>query len=259
MKYIRYISSNNEYVGVLEDNLIYRLSYNNIFEAIEDEEKIKSELNQCKQDLLSDVTILPPTNASKVICIGLNYKDHAKELKMELPKEPLLFMKPSTSIIASNDEIVYPKCTNKLDYEGELAIVILSQTNKDNNKETSFAFSIINDVTARDLQEHDGQWTRAKSFDTFCPVGPVISTNIDYNNLEITTKVNNKIRQNSNTNNMIFSPPELVKYISNIMTLKQGDLIATGTPPGVGQLNRGDTVTITIEEIGTLKNTVRGE
>ena len=257
MRYIRYKLSNDERIGVLEDNTIYMLNYDNIFEAINDEEEIKSKLNQHKQDSLDDVTILPPTNASKVVCIGLNYKDHAQELKMELPKEPLLFMKPSTSIIASNDEIIYPKDTNKLDYEGELAIVILSDTNKNNNDEVSFAFSIINDVTARDLQEHDGQWTRAKSFDTFCPVGPVISTNIDYNNLEITTKVNNQIRQNSNTNNMVFSPTELVKYISNIMTLKQGDLIATGTPPGVGQLNRGDTVTITIEKIGTLTNKVK--
>lgn len=259
MKYIRYqTNDNNTFVGILKDETIYRLDYPSIIDAIDDEKNIEKTYLENIQDSLSEVKILAPVEPTKVVCIGLNYKDHADELDMILPSEPLLFMKPSTSIIAHGECILYPKATKKLDFEAELGIVILSDINMESNEDDiNIAFTIINDVTARDLQEKDGQWTRAKSFDTFCPVGPVVVTNINPSNQRIYSKVNGEIKQDSNTGNMIFSPEDLVKYISNIMTLKEGDLIATGTPPGIDHLNRGDEVKIVIEEIGTLRNVIK--
>lgn len=259
MKYINYKTSNNDIcVGILKDDIIYRLNCSSIIEAINNELNIDfSKIEEI--DKLDLVDILPPTNPSKVVCIGLNYKDHAKEFNMDLPKEPLLFMKPSTSVISHEDYIIYPDTCNLLDFEGELGIIILDKISSNSNKDISkkIAFTIINDVTARDLQEKDGQWTRSKSFDTFCPYGPVAVTNINPSDLKIVSKVNGELKQSSNTNNMIFSPTELVKYISNIMTLNPGDLIATGTPPGVDHLKKEDIVEITIENIGTLKNIVK--
>ncbi len=258
MKYIRYQTpSGQKHTGIIENNLIYRLDYDSVIEAIKNEEIIKDTYKSSATDQLDDVKILVPVDASKIVCVGLNYSDHADELEMKLPTEPLLFMKPSTSLVASLDEIIYPDDTEKLDFEAELGIVILSETNKDNNDKINIAYTIINDVTARDLQEKDGQWTRAKSFDTFCPTGPVVVTGIDPSNQRIYSKVNGKIKQDSNTKNMIFSPEQLVKYVSNIMTLNEGDLIATGTPPGIDHLKKGDTVSIGIEEIGVLENIVK--
>ncbi|MCD7782075.1 MAG: fumarylacetoacetate hydrolase family protein [Methanosphaera sp.] len=177
---------------------------------------------------------------------------------MELPTEPLLFMKPSTSIIAHNNAIIYPDSTNKLDYEGELGIVIIDEINRNTPiDDFNIAYTIVNDVTARDLQEKDGQWTRAKSFDTFCPIGPVVTTDINPLDQVITTSVNGEVRQDSNTSKMIFTPKKLVRYISNIMKLNPGDVIATGTPPGVGQLEKEDVVEISIEDIGVLRNIVK--
>ena len=258
MKYIRYRTSNDEeHIGILEDKTVYRLNHYSIIEAINNEKDIEQNYKKGIQDSINEIKILTPVNPTKVVCVGLNYKDHADELEMILPSEPLLFLKPSTSVIASEEHIIYPEDTEKLDFEAELGVVILSETNRDNNNEINIAYTIINDVTARDLQEKDGQWTRAKCFDTFCPIGPVIVTGIDPSNQRIYSKVNGKIKQNSNTKNMIFSSEQLVKYISNIMTLNPGDLIATGTPPGIDHLNRGDTMEIGVEEIGILKNTVK--
>lgn len=253
MKYIRYELEDENYVGILDDDIIHRLNYSSILSAVESEENLEY---ACVDDKITDVNILPPTNPSKIVCIGLNYKDHAEEFNMELPQEPLLFIKPSTSIIGCYDNILYPDSSNKLDFEGELGIVILDKIDK-NTLDIHIGYTIINDVTARDLQQKDGQWTRSKSFDTFCPCGPVVSTNINPSNLHIQSKVNEQIKQDSNTKNMIFSPIELVKYISNIMTLNPGDLIATGTPPGVDHLQKNDVVTITIEEIGSLINIIK--
>ncbi|RAP52826.1 MAG: hypothetical protein BZ138_02305 [Methanosphaera sp. rholeuAM270] len=207
-------------------------------------------------DCLNEVKVLTPVDATKIVCVGLNYRDHADELEMILPSEPLLFMKPSTSMVASNEKIIYPEDTSKLDFEAELGIVILSETCRENSNDLKMAYTIINDVTARDLQEKDGQWTRSKSFDTFCPVGPVVVTGINPSNQRIYSRVNGEIKQDSNTGNMIFAPEELVSYVSNIMTLKEGDLIATGTPPGIDHVERGDEIEIIIEEIGVLKNIV---
>lgn len=259
MKYIKYKIDTEEKIGVLENSNVYELNYSSILNAIKDEEDIiKNNFKNNKSYKINEVKILPPINPTKVVCIGLNYKDHAKEFNMKLPQEPLLFIKPSTSIIANKEYIHYPDDTEKLDFEAELGIIILDKATKDNIDQNHIAgYTIINDVTARDLQEKDGQWTRSKGYDTFCPCGPVIVTNINPLNLKIKSEVNNKIKQDSNTKNMIFSPRELVNYISKIMTLNPGDIIATGTPPGVDHLQKGDEIKITIEKIGILKNTVK--
>ena len=192
-------------------------------------------------------------NPTKIICVGLNYIDHAKELNMEIPEEPIIFLKPTSSIIYNNDKIIMPKQSNRVDYEVELAVVIGKKC-KNVKKEDALnyikGYTILNDITARDLQEKDGQWTRAKSFDTFCPIGPKIVKNIDSHNLNIQLKVNGEIKQKSNTKNMIFTVEELIEFISSIMTLYPDDVISTGTTPGVGKLNNGDIDEAEIENKG---------
>ena len=200
-------------------------------------------------------------NPSKIVCVGLNYVDHAKELKMEITKEPILFLKPPSAIIGHEDIVRYPKMAKRVDYEAELAIVIDKKC-KDVSREYAFdvikGYTCFNDVTARDIQERDGQWTRAKSFDTFAPVGPHIVTKdeIDPSDLNIKMLVNGEIRQDSNTRNLIFDVPSLIEFISEIMTLNPDDIIATGTPPGVGPVKQGDKMEVKIEGIGTLVNNV---
>lgn len=196
---------------------------------------------------------------TKIIAIGLNYLDHAREFNMELPAYPLIFMKPQTAVIGNAETIIYPPQTKELHYEGELAIVIGKKTRNvtvENAEHYIAGYTCANDITARDLQRMDGQWTRSKSFDTFCPLGPKIAKNIDPTNLAIATRVNGITKQKSNTNQMIFNVFQLVSFISGIMTLMPGDIIITGTPSGVGELQAGDTVEVEIEEIGILKNTV---
>ena len=208
---------------------------------------------------LDEIKILPPVKPSKVVCVGLNYQDHAEELDMAIPDEPILFLKPPTTVIGHEDSILYPPQSHQLDYEAELAVVMGSRArflSQEDALDHISGYTVLNDVTARDLQRKDGQWTRAKSFDTFCPIGPWIETDLDPSNQKVCMKVNGKIRQNSNTNNMIFSPEELVSFISNIMTLQPGDIIATGTPPGVGPMNPGDLAEVSVEGIGVLKNKV---
>ena len=205
----------------------------------------------------SDVKFLSPTRPSKIVAVGLNYKAHAEEMGKPLPEEPLLFMKPSTAVIANKMRIFLPEMSERVDYEGELAVVIGRKCRKVTPEEAPdyiLGYSCFNDVTARDLQQKDGQYTRAKSFDTFAPYGPWISTSVDPLDLKITTRVNGEVRQEGKTSDMIFSPFELVSFISQIMTLLPGDVIVTGTPPGVGPLNDGDRVEIEIEGIGTLIN-----
>lgn len=196
---------------------------------------------------------------SKIIAVGLNYVDHAKELKMEIPSEPILFMKPPTSVIYHKDAIIYPSQTNELHYEAELAVVIKDKVKNIKPEEAErhiLGYTCGNDVTARDLQRKDGQWTRSKSFDTFCPLGPKIVSGIDPNNLDIKLYLNGKLMQSSNTSNMIFKVSQLVSFISSVMTLEPQDVIFTGTPPGVGPMRVGDTVEVEIEGIGKLTNFV---
>jgi len=216
--------------------------------------------NQVKSSYsLENIDFAPPVNPSKIVCVGLNYKDHANELKMEIPNEPKIFLKPPSGTIGQNDIISYPKSSNEVDYEGELAIVMGKKGKNIGIEEANEyigGYTILNDVTARDLQKKDEQWTRAKSFDTFAPIGPFIQTEMDPMNQNISLKVNGEIKQDSNTKNMIFSPQELVEFISNIMTLNPEDIIATGTPSGVGEMKSGDTVEIAIDDIGVLKNKI---
>ena len=199
-------------------------------------------------------------NPSKIVCVGLNYKDHAKEMNLELPKNPILFLKPNTSLIGNNDSIIYPDGVTRLDYEAELAIIISKECSKIKEKNVSDyieGFTCLNDVTARDLQSIDGQWTRAKGFDTFCPVGPRVVRDIDPDNLKIQAILNGKIMQDSNTSNMIFNVGGLIEFISHVMTLLPGDIIATGTPHGIGPMEKGDLIEIKIENIGSLINQVK--
>ncbi|HOP86513.1 MAG TPA: fumarylacetoacetate hydrolase family protein [Syntrophorhabdaceae bacterium] len=201
-------------------------------------------------------------NPTKIIAIGLNYHDHAKEMNVSVPEYPLIFMKPPTTVILDGESIIYPDQTKELHYEGELGIVIkekIKNVLKDEAFKYIAGYTCANDITARDLQRIDGQWTRSKSFDTFCPLGPRIVSDIDpVAGLEIITRVNGLIKQQSSTKNMIFNVFELVSFISSIMTLMPGDVIITGTPPGVGPLNVGDVVEVEIEGIGVLRNNVIG-
>jgi 2-keto-4-pentenoate hydratase/2-oxohepta-3-ene-1,7-dioic acid hydratase in catechol pathway len=198
-------------------------------------------------------------NPTKIVLVGLNYRDHAKELEMPLPAEPILFIKPVTALIGPEESIIYPSQAKQVDYEAELAVIV-KDVCKDIAPEEVIehveGFTCLNDVTARDIQKREGQWTRAKSFDTFCPIGPEIVTDVEPNNLKIQSFLNGELRQDSNTANFIFKVEELVSFISQVMTLMPGDIIATGTPGGIGAMNKGDTIEIKIEGIGTLRNYV---
>jgi 2-keto-4-pentenoate hydratase/2-oxohepta-3-ene-1,7-dioic acid hydratase in catechol pathway len=208
---------------------------------------------------LARVQILAPVVPSKIICLGRNYPDHAKEQNAELPSVPMLFMKPPSAVIAAEEQIVLPYQSQQVDYEGELAIVISKRAKEisaDQARAHILGYTIANDVTARDLQHKDNQWTRAKGFDTFCPLGPWIETDLDPFDVLISTYVNGVLRQMGSTKEMTFPVYQIVSYISSIMTLEPGDLILSGTPAGVGPLVDGDSVKITIEGIGELTNPV---
>lgn len=208
---------------------------------------------------LKNVKLLAPCEPSKILAIGINYKDHAAEMGHELPEEPVIFMKAPTAVIAHEDKIVYPPLSKRVDYESELAVVI-KKKGKNIPREEAFnyvlGYTCLNDVTARDLQRKDGQWIRGKSFDTFCPIGPWIVTDIDISNLSIQAYLNGERRQNSNTKHLIFTVDDLIYRISQVMTLLPGDVITTGTSSGVGPMKPGDKVEIVVEKIGTLRNYV---
>jgi 2-keto-4-pentenoate hydratase/2-oxohepta-3-ene-1,7-dioic acid hydratase in catechol pathway len=210
---------------------------------------------------LAGVRLLPPVLPSKVVAIGKNYADHAREMGGEAPAEPVLFLKPSTSVVGPGAAISYPKLSQSVDFEGELAIVIgrlCREVPLARVPEVILGYTCANDVTARDLQKSDGQWARAKGFDTFCPLGPWIDTEVDPGDLAITTTVNGDVKQNSRTSLLLHDVAELVAFVSAAMTLLPGDVILTGTPAGVGPIVPGDEVGVTIEGIGTLTNTVVG-
>ncbi len=209
---------------------------------------------------VEEVRFLAPVIPEKIIGVGLNYRDHAEELKMAIPEEPALFMKSPSSVIGDKDYIVLPEKSERVDYEGELAVVIAERCRDvgvEEAKEYILGYTCFNDVTARDLQQAGWQWGMAKSFDTFSPIGPYVVTDIDPSNLGIRTYLNGRKVQESNTSNLVFSVYELVAYVSSIMTLKEGDVITTGTPAGVGKLNKGDEVVVEIDGIGRLTNYVR--
>jgi 2-keto-4-pentenoate hydratase/2-oxohepta-3-ene-1,7-dioic acid hydratase in catechol pathway len=200
------------------------------------------------------------TNPSKIVCVGRNYADHAKELGNEVPRSPLLFLKAPSAIIGNGDQIVIPHQSGRVEHEGELGVVIERDCKNIRDDEDPLqyvlGYTCVNDVTARDIQRADVQFTRGKSFDTFCPVGPHIETELDVSDLRVTTTVNGVVKQDGRTSQMVFPVDFLIRYISRQMTLRSGDLIATGTPSGVGIMNPGDVCEITVEGIGTLSNKV---
>lgn len=249
MKIIRFIYKRTICWGVLEDNLIRFLKsepYNKIL------------LTNKRVDF-GEIEHLTPSCPSKIILAGLNYRDHAQELGMPIPIEPVIFLKPPTSAIAQRQNIIYPQGIGRLDYEGELALVIKKEARdipQDKVNDYILGYTCLNDVTARDLQKKDGQWTRSKSFDTFCPFGPYLETDIDPSCLKIRAYLNGKRVQDSDTSKFIFPVDYLVSFISRVMTLCPGDVISTGTPPGVGPMYPNDKIEVEIEGIGNLINSV---
>ncbi len=210
---------------------------------------------------LQNVTLLTPVEPSKIVCVGLNYRAHvtASQSADKAPEQPMLFFKPPSALIGPEDKIVYPNQSHRIDYEAELGIVIgrrACNVSQEAALEHVLGYICVNDVTARDLQKTDGQWGRAKGFDTFCPVGPWIVSGIGFSNLKIEGILNGEIKQSGNTSDKIFNVPYLVSYISSIMTLEPGDLISTGTPAGIELMRPGDAIEVRIENIGTLKNYV---
>ena len=209
---------------------------------------------------LNEVKLLAPVQPSKIVCVGRNYREHAAEMGNKMPDEPLLFLKAPSAVIANGDCIELPPQSKQVEHEGELGVVIGRRARNIATGEDPLSYVLgytcVNDVTARDLQRKDVQFTRAKSFDTFCPVGPVVLSELDPLDLAVTTRVNGIIKQAGRTSDMAFSVPFLVRYIANIMTLYPGDLIATGTPAGVSPMHDGDIVEIEIEQIGVLRNSV---
>lgn len=217
-----------------------------------------------KRVKFSEVRLLPPVNPSKVVALGLNYRDHAKEMNLPIPQEPILFIKPSTSVIGPGEPIIYPAggITVRVDYEAELGIVIGKLCRNVKAAEALdyiLGYTCVNDVTARDLQAKDGQWTRAKSFDTFCPIGPCIETELDPADLKVQAVLNGKTVQDSTTRELVFAVPEIIYQVSRVMTLLPGDVIATGTPPGIGPLKPGDAITVHVQGIGLLNNRVTAD
>ncbi len=203
--------------------------------------------------------VLPPVMPTKIIAVGLNYNLHIVEFEADIPKYPIIFLKPTSSIIGEGDTIILPKASNRVDYEAEIAVVISKDCKNikaGDAKDYILGYTCLNDVTARDLQKIDGQWTRSKGFDTFCPIGPCIETDLDCSDLRISATLNGKIVQDSSTKHMLTNIPDLIEYISSIMTLYKGDIISTGTPSGIGGMKDGDVIEIFVEGIGTLTNKV---
>ena len=250
MKYVRFIYNGVERYGALAGDRI-RVAEGSPFTSyfMLTSEEIPYE----------SAKLLPPAPFSKAVCIGLNYRDHAEEFGLPVPETPVVFLKPSTSATGHDSTIVYPEMCHRLDYEAELAVVIGKEA-KNAREEDALSYvlgyTIANDVTARDLQPKNGQWTIAKGFDTFMPLGPYISDEVKADTLMITSRVNGETKQKSNTSNLIFTVPYLISYISHVMTLLPGDIISTGTPGGISGMHKGDIVEIEIEGLGVLRNTI---
>lgn len=250
MKFTRFERQGAISYGVVEDNIVFRIDGDIFGDYRVTEERYK----------LTDIRILAPCMPSKIVAVGINYRDHAAEMTMDLQEAPVIFIKPSTSVIGPEATIVRPvSMSRRVDFEAELALVIGKQTK---NVEPAEALQYVlgatclNDVTARDLQKKDGQWTLSKGFDTFAPMGPYIVTGVDYNNIDLELALNGEIKQKSNTSYLINNAQEIVSYISKVMTLNPGDVIATGTPSGVGPMKKGDVVEVRLKGVGTLINHV---
>jgi len=210
---------------------------------------------------LTEVALLPPSVPTKIVCVGRNYIEHAAEFNNDVPKEPLIFLKPPSAIIAPGETIVLPAISNRVDYEGELCVVIARRCRQlpdaDDVRPYIAGYTCLNDISARDLQFSDPQWTRAKGFDTFCPVGPVLETELDLQRTTVETFLNGVKKQSASTTEMIFSVDAIIRWVSRVMTFEPGDIIATGTPSGVGPLAAGDVVEVVVSGVGTLRNPVQ--
>jgi len=253
LRICRFSNGGDARYGVIEDDKVYELEAG----------RLDPEQGDKGPGIpLEDVRLLAPVLPSKIVAIGLNYRAHAAEFGKELPAEPMIFLKPPTAVIGPDDEIVYPAhMSHRVDYEGELAVVVGSQARRVSVEDAPahiLGYTCFNDVTARDLQGRDVQFARAKGFDTFAPVGPWIETALDPLSVMIETFLNGEKRQETSTSDMIFNVYELLSFVSGVMTLLPGDLIATGTPSGVGRMEAGDRVEVVIEGIGGLGNTVAG-
>ncbi len=253
MKIIRYSQEqeNDNRYGVLKNGRVHMIK-GDIFSVFRTQEEESVRLEKLK--------VLAPVTPTKIIAVGINYRDHAQEFDHHIPEEPVLFIKPATAVIGPGDAIVLPSSSKRVDYEAELAAVVKKEAYKipqDDAEDYILGYTCLNDVTARDLQRTDGQWTRSKSFNTFCPIGPVIETELDPNNVNVRSRLNGGEKQFSNTCNFIFPMFFLFSFVSFIMKLNPGDIISTGTPSGVGPMKDGDTVEIEVEGIGVLRNPVR--
>lgn len=248
MRVVRVLSDGDCRYGLADDSTVTLIS-DEPFAAWEPEGDL----------MLKGATLLTPVVPTKIVCAGVNYRGHATEMKHDLPTEPVIFLKPPTTINAPGGDIVIPPGVGRVDFEGELGVVIGRRTHKASPAEAEqhvLGYCCANDVTARDLQAIDGQWTRAKGFDGFCPLGPWVDTDVDPTDLRIQTFVNNECKQDARTSEMIFNVFELVSFVSHIMTLVPGDVVLTGTPAGIGPIVPGDTVEVRIEGIGSLINNV---
>ncbi|PKQ28491.1 MAG: hypothetical protein CVT63_02490 [Candidatus Anoxymicrobium japonicum] len=249
MRLVRYSHKDRIGYGIYSADCVQPVAWAPYDGAVESREKLAAD----------DITLLAPVEPTKIIGIGLNYRDHANELKMKVADEPTIFLKAPSAVIGPGGVIRYPGRSRKVDYEAELAVVIGKET-RDVSALDALSFVLgytcAMDITARDLQASDGQWTRAKNFDTFCPLGPWVETELEPGGLDISLSVNDVLAQESNTSEMIVGVPELIAFVSNVMTLCPGDVILTGTPAGVGALERGDRVEMAIEGIGKLSCTV---
>jgi 2-keto-4-pentenoate hydratase/2-oxohepta-3-ene-1,7-dioic acid hydratase in catechol pathway len=232
-----------------------------IFQFPADIAALESGLKKLPSTPVADAALLAPVQPSKIVCVGRNYREHAAELGNEVPAEPLIFLKPPSSVIGPGESIVRPKISARVDHEAELGVVIGKRCRNlkadEDVRPYILGYTCVNDVTARDLQKKDGQWTRGKGFDTFCPVGPVVVDALDpWAGVDVDARVNGQVKQQGNTRDFIFSLDAIICYIAQVMTLLPGDLIATGTPSGVGPLVAGDKVEITVAGIGSLENLV---
>jgi 2-keto-4-pentenoate hydratase/2-oxohepta-3-ene-1,7-dioic acid hydratase in catechol pathway len=250
MKLVRFRVNDEILNGALEGDAVYTL---------EGTPFDRYRVNRSSKYALGEVRLLAPVLPSKVVAVGINYRDHAEEFGHDIPEEPVLFMKPSTAVIGPEDEIILPPSSRRVDYEAEIAAVVKKLAHgvaEADSWEYILGYTCLNDVTARDLQRRDGQWTRAKSFDTFCPIGPCVETDLDPDVVAISSRLNGERRQSSNTGNFIFPLFRLFSFVSQVMTLLPGDIVTTGTPSGVGEMAPGDVVEVEVEGIGVLRNRV---
>ena len=248
MKIARFTYGGNTYTGILQNGKLHRCT-GDIYQG-----DFSFEADGIP---LSEVKLETPSLPTKIVAVGKNYSEHIKEMGGPVPETPILFIKPSTSLIADGENIIFPEESQRVDHEAELCLIIkktASKVKKEDFKEYVLGYSCLNDVTARDIQKKDGQWTRAKSYDTFAPFGPWMETDIDPNNVKVSARVNGEVRQSASTNLFLYTVGELLEFITAGITLLPGDVVTTGTPSGISAMKKGDVVEIEVEGIGILKN-----